>query len=121
MWLVGTSVCDIVIAMSMLHYMRHARTGFRATTTLLTKIIRVSIETGLICATFALLDLSIFLSYPHNNYHIPLCMCLSKIYSNSLLAVCGVSIICFCDETDSRVGYRCSMLGFTSREGGTSS
>lgn len=93
MWLVGTSVCDIVIAVSMLYYMRHARTGFRATTTLLTKIIRVSIETGLICATFALLDLSIFLAYPHNNYHIPICMCLSKIYSNSLLAVRGIAIM----------------------------
>lgn len=59
----------------------------RTTTTLLTKIVRVSVETGLICAMVAILDLSIFLSYPHNNFHVPLCMCLSKLYSNSLLAV----------------------------------
>lgn len=87
MWLLSTSVCDIVIAVSMVYYLRRIRSGVRSTTTLLTRIIRASVETGLICATFAILDLSIFLSFPHNNYHVPMCMCLSKLYSNSLLAV----------------------------------
>ncbi|KAI0794953.1 hypothetical protein C8Q75DRAFT_803792 [Abortiporus biennis] len=91
-WLVGTSVCDICIAASMLWHLRRPNSRFRSTNTLLTKIITVTIETGLICAASALIDLALFIAFRHTNYHIPFCASLSKLYSNSLLAVLNARI-----------------------------
>jgi hypothetical protein len=47
-------------------------------------------ETGVLCALFALVDLYLFATYKGTNYHLALCIELSKIYSNSILLV-GVS------------------------------
>ncbi|KAJ3481922.1 hypothetical protein NLI96_g7336 [Meripilus lineatus] len=87
MWLAGTASCDIVIAASMVYYLRKSKSGFRSTTILLAKVIRVTVETGLVCAAGALIDMGLFLGYPSTNYHLTMCMLLSKLYSNSLLVV----------------------------------
>lgn len=71
----------------MIYYLRRSHTGFRATTALLSKFIRITVETGLTCATFAILDLSLFLAFQQNNYHLAPSIALSKIYANSLLVV----------------------------------
>lgn len=71
----------------MLYYLITAQTGFRATKLLIMRIVRVTIETGLICAAFAVLDLSFYLIYQNNNYHLAPSIALSKLYSNSLLVV----------------------------------
>ena len=71
----------------MMYYLHKARTPFAQTTALITKFIRITVETGLICATFAILDLSFFIAYKENNYHLAPSIALSKIYANSLLAV----------------------------------
>ncbi|KAI0077527.1 hypothetical protein K474DRAFT_1707275 [Panus rudis PR-1116 ss-1] len=86
-WLGGTALCDIIIAASMIYYLHKSNTGFRTTTTLLSKFIRVTIETGLVCATFAILDMSLFIAFQQNNYHLAPSIPLSKLYSNSLLVV----------------------------------
>lgn len=86
-WLGGTALCDVILAGSMIYYLHKSQTGFRATTTLLSKFIRITIETGLTCATFAVLDLALFLAFENNNYHLAPSIALSKIYANSLLVV----------------------------------
>ncbi|KAF4596124.1 hypothetical protein EYR40_008191 [Pleurotus pulmonarius] len=91
-WLGGTALCDVLIAGSMLYYLNISRTGFRQTNVLLSKIIRVIVETGLICATFAVLDLALFLAFQSNNYHLAPSIALSKLYSNSLLVVLNARV-----------------------------
>ncbi|KAH8079081.1 hypothetical protein BXZ70DRAFT_1050981 [Cristinia sonorae] len=86
-WLGGTALCDIIIAASMMYYLHKSKTGFKQTGALLSKFIRVTVETGLICATFAILDLAFFLAFKNNNYHLAPSIALSKLYSNSLMAV----------------------------------
>lgn len=86
-WLGGTALCDLIIAMAMIYYLTQSRTGFKSTNVLITKVIRVTVETGLICAAFAIIDLSFFLGYRDNNYHLAPSIALSKLYSNSLLVV----------------------------------
>ena len=71
----------------MIYYLNQSRTGFRSTNVILAKFVRLTIETGTICATFAVLDLVFFLVYQHNNYHLAPSIALSKLYSNSLLVV----------------------------------
>ncbi|KAI0077533.1 hypothetical protein K474DRAFT_1707280 [Panus rudis PR-1116 ss-1] len=91
-WLGGTALCDVILAGSMIYFLNRANTGFRQTATLITKFIRVTVETGLVCATFAILDLSLFLAFQSNNYHLAPSIALSKLYSNSLLVVLNVRV-----------------------------
>ncbi|TCD60454.1 hypothetical protein EIP91_010048 [Steccherinum ochraceum] len=86
-WLGGTALCDIIITASMLFYLRRAKTGYKATTTLLTRIINITVQTGLVCATFAILDLTFFIATPEQNYYFAPNLILSKLYSNSLLVI----------------------------------
>jgi hypothetical protein len=39
------------------------------------------------CALFAILDLALYIKYDGNNYHLSVCLWLSKVYSNSMLVV----------------------------------
>ncbi|TFK61045.1 hypothetical protein BDN72DRAFT_965395 [Pluteus cervinus] len=86
-WLAGSAFCDVLIAVSMTAYLWNSKTGFNATKVLLTKLIRLTIETGASTATFAIIDLSLFLAFPNNNYYMAPALCLSKLYSNTLMAV----------------------------------
>ncbi|KAF9018253.1 hypothetical protein BDZ89DRAFT_353907 [Hymenopellis radicata] len=86
-WLSGTALCDTVIAISMTWTLLRARTGFRRTDAMVFRIVRLSIETGTLCAVFAVLDLVLYLVYRHNNFHLVPSIALTKIYSNSYFAV----------------------------------
>ena len=79
-----------------MYYLHKSNTGFRQTSTLLTKFIRLTVETGLVCATFAILDLSFYIRWQENNYHLAPSIPLSKLYSNSLLVVSGPHETVFC-------------------------
>ncbi|TFK32051.1 hypothetical protein BDQ12DRAFT_635431, partial [Crucibulum laeve] len=91
-WLGGTALGDGIIAVSMIYYLTRSRTGFQSTNLLITRIIRITVETGLICATFAILDLSFFLAFQDNNYHLAASVPLSKLYANSLLVVLNARV-----------------------------
>ncbi|CAL1710457.1 unnamed protein product [Somion occarium] len=86
-WLGGTALCDMIIAGSMIFYLHRTRTGFHMSPTILSKFIRLTIETGLTCATIAIVDLALFLGFQQNNYHLAPSIALSKLYANSLLVV----------------------------------
>ena len=90
-WLGGTALCDIIIAASMLYYLHKTKTSFKRTATLLSRVVSVTVETGLICATFAILALVFFVTFKEITYHLTPSITLSKLYSNSLLAVCHLS------------------------------
>jgi len=91
-WLMSSAACDILIAASMSYYLRSTRVANKATNAIMSRLFSVTIETGLICAVFAIIDLSLFLAFEYNNIHLPLCMALSKLYSNSLLMVMNTRI-----------------------------
>lgn len=86
-WLGAAAVNDIIIATCMIYYLHRSNTGFRSTSTILSKFIRLTLETGLLCATFAILDLAFYCAFQSNNYHLAPSIPLSKLYTNSLLVV----------------------------------
>ncbi|THU87440.1 hypothetical protein K435DRAFT_762603 [Dendrothele bispora CBS 962.96] len=86
-WLGGTALCDIIIAASMIYYLSRSRSGFRATNAILSKLIRITVETGFITAALAVVDLSMFLAFEQANYHLTPSITLSKLYSNSLMTL----------------------------------
>jgi hypothetical protein len=87
MWLGGTTACDIFITGSMLYAFFRLRTGISTTDTILTRLSRYVIETGLATSIIAVGALVLFVKYPSNNLHNMLCVILTKTYSNSLMAV----------------------------------
>jgi len=86
-WLAGSALCDVIIAAAMTYYLSTRTTGFRATNVLISRLIRMTVETGTITATVATLDVTLFLSFRHANYHTVPALILAKLYSNTCLAV----------------------------------
>ncbi|KII88015.1 hypothetical protein PLICRDRAFT_42602 [Plicaturopsis crispa FD-325 SS-3] len=90
-WLVATLLCDVLIAGCLSHFFRTARaqTAFSATKTFLTKLLVLSVQSGLVTALAAGAQLVTFMlgSLVVSNYwdH-GLAIVLGKLYSNMLLA-----------------------------------
>ncbi|KAG9311995.1 hypothetical protein JVU11DRAFT_7266 [Chiua virens] len=98
-WLASSAIADIIITASLVYSLWQQRTGFAATDDLINKIIRLTVQTGLITAVSATLDVTLFLVVkvsevflrgPHT--HFIRCtnyiwdFALSKLYSNSILS-----------------------------------
>ncbi|KAJ7150795.1 hypothetical protein C8R46DRAFT_1008285 [Mycena filopes] len=88
-WLSATAACDLIIVAATLYYIMKSRQPglHQVTKTSVSRIIKVSVETGVLCAVFALVDLYLFVKYDGNNYHLASCIWLSKVYSNSILVI----------------------------------
>ncbi|KAJ7084819.1 hypothetical protein B0H15DRAFT_847710 [Mycena belliarum] len=87
-WLAATALCDLIIVFSTVFFLVKLRQPrFRATYSNVSRIIRMTLTTGLLCASFALFDLFLFVMYKGTNYHLALCIELSKMYSNSILLI----------------------------------
>jgi len=56
-WLAGAAVADAIITVSLIITLHKARTGFSQTDDIITKLIRGTLQTGLLTASFALIDL----------------------------------------------------------------
>ncbi|PBK82122.1 hypothetical protein ARMGADRAFT_1019876, partial [Armillaria gallica] len=72
----------------MAYFLSRAQTGLKSTRILLSRLIRLSIETGTATAAIAVVHMALFLSY-NNNYPTVPANCLVKMYSNTVLAVCN--------------------------------
>ncbi|KAK0234580.1 hypothetical protein EDD85DRAFT_87570 [Armillaria nabsnona] len=87
-WLGGSVLCDTAIAICMVYLLSRAQTGLKSTRILLSRLIRLSIETGTVTAAIAVVHLALYLSYNFNYSTVP-AHCLIKLYSNTVLAVCN--------------------------------
>ncbi|CAK5271234.1 unnamed protein product [Mycena citricolor] len=84
-WLLGAAVGDVIITITLVIFFRRHRTGCTATDTRVDKIIRLTIQTGMITSICSVIDLGLFLgdtSGMHLLFNLPL----AKLYSNSLLS-----------------------------------
>ena len=94
-WLGGATLCDVMIAVCMTHFVRmrsicaryqrlmvnflklwnafRPRAGFGGSDVLLTRLIRLTIESGTVTASVQLLDLIFDNAFPRNNLHMAPC------------------------------------------------
>ncbi|KAJ7579830.1 hypothetical protein C8J56DRAFT_963659 [Mycena floridula] len=86
-WIVSVATADVIIVASMLYFYSTNRSSFAGTKVVLSKILFITIETGMCCATIAVLDLVLFLVFANQNWHLCTAITLSKFYANSLLVV----------------------------------
>ncbi|KAI0769909.1 hypothetical protein C8Q74DRAFT_857789 [Fomes fomentarius] len=84
-WLAFSAVADCAITIALVWHLRKHKTGFAATDDIVNRIIRLTVQTGLITALCALIDLVLFLATP-TGLHLAFNLPLSKLYTNSLMS-----------------------------------
>jgi hypothetical protein len=87
-WLLGAAFCDIIIAISMVIILLRARnrSTVKATNTVIHRLIKLVVETGVITSWGAIMDATLFLAFKNNNLHFLVFYSLAKLYSNTMLA-----------------------------------
>ncbi|KAK7439524.1 hypothetical protein VKT23_017453 [Stygiomarasmius scandens] len=95
-WLAGSAVADVLIAISMIYLLNTARAKtkntpvenihIQRTNHLLARLIRNTIETGAITAGAAILDVVFFLARNDTTLHFFFSVSLSKLYTNTFYA-----------------------------------
>ncbi|KAF8893036.1 hypothetical protein BD779DRAFT_1138497 [Infundibulicybe gibba] len=85
LWCAGSALCDLLIAASMTYLLSQRDTGFHYTHVLITKLMRLIIETGMATAATAVVGIALFVT--HNLYFIIPTLTITKLYSNTILAI----------------------------------
>jgi len=76
---------DLFITGTLTIILTRSRTGFHKTDTVLNRLIRGAIQTGLFAGIFSLGDLITFLRYPETNLYGMFAIPIGRIYTNTLL------------------------------------
>ncbi|KAJ1030395.1 hypothetical protein NDA16_001304 [Ustilago loliicola] len=91
LWLGFAVITDVLITGSLVFTLNKSRTGFAATDDVITKLIRMTLQTGAITTLFAIIDLIVFL-VSTTTLHLVFNLPLSKIYVNSLLSTLNARV-----------------------------
>ncbi|KAF8311182.1 hypothetical protein DL93DRAFT_2083628 [Clavulina sp. PMI_390] len=84
-WLTLSAITDILIAGVLVVQLSRRRNGIADTEDLITKLIRFTIQTGLVTTVWAITDLILYLALK-NNLHLIFQLALSKVYSSACLS-----------------------------------
>jgi hypothetical protein len=85
-WFLTACVADILITVTLVFTLHKKRTGFVATDDAISKIIRMTVQTGMITAICAIGDVVFFMTLPHTALNFLWDLSLAKLYSNCLLS-----------------------------------
>ncbi|KAF8914036.1 hypothetical protein CPB84DRAFT_46769 [Gymnopilus junonius] len=84
-WLVFQTSADILITVVLSWVLSRSRTGFRRTDTIINRIIRGAVQTGLFVSLFAMGDMFSFLLHRDTNLYAMFAYPMGRIYTNTLL------------------------------------
>ncbi|KAH9958995.1 hypothetical protein BC827DRAFT_1217005 [Russula dissimulans] len=82
LWLSGSVAADFLISVSMVYFL----SVWKIEEKRVKRLIRFTVETGMLSAVAASLDLGLYLGFNQNNLHLAVGFSLSKLYSNALMA-----------------------------------
>ncbi|EKM76860.1 hypothetical protein AGABI1DRAFT_108490 [Agaricus bisporus var. burnettii JB137-S8] len=85
-WLIAAMIADVIIAASLGYSLAKRRTGIAQTDDTINRIIRMTIQTGLVTAIFTILEMICFLLIPNSTLNFVWDLALSKLYTNALLS-----------------------------------
>ncbi|THV06375.1 hypothetical protein K435DRAFT_773329 [Dendrothele bispora CBS 962.96] len=88
-WDAASAFCDVFIAACMTFYLYRNRSAmqFGKTKSLLSKLIRLVIETGTATATLATLDLILYMVFPNQTFYCTVVLIIPKTYANTILVI----------------------------------
>ncbi|CAE6438507.1 unnamed protein product [Rhizoctonia solani] len=84
-WLTLTAVLDVLISVVLIWTLLRVRTPFRKTEAVITKIIRVSMETSSLTASIAVINLVLYQALPGQAYHLLPQLIMGKMYAISVM------------------------------------
>ncbi|KAF5352430.1 hypothetical protein D9756_005924 [Leucocoprinus leucothites] len=84
-WLGFQTSADLLITFVLTYVLSRSRTGFRKTDTIINRLIRGAIQTGLFASIFALADLFSFVLHQDTNLYAMFAYPIGRIYTNTLL------------------------------------
>ncbi|KAI5985349.1 hypothetical protein EDD15DRAFT_1638627 [Pisolithus albus] len=84
-WLVGAVLVDTVIAASLIWHLGRHRSFYPAVISTINRILRMTVQTGVVTTIIAIIDLTCYLTNSMGNYAI-FSMILSKLYANCMLS-----------------------------------
>ncbi|KAF8608240.1 hypothetical protein BDV93DRAFT_434373 [Ceratobasidium sp. AG-I] len=84
-WLTATAVLDVAISGILIYALMRVKTPFRKTEAVITKIIRVTMETSSITASIAVINLVLYLALPGLAYHLLPQLIMGKMYAISIM------------------------------------
>jgi len=85
-WLIGDTVCDVLIAGTMLWIFQKSRQeGLTHGNRILGKLVRLIVETNTLTASMALVSFICYVALPNSNEFICTTLVMGKLYSNTLL------------------------------------
>ncbi|KAF8324512.1 hypothetical protein F5887DRAFT_1115948 [Amanita rubescens] len=85
-WLLASAVADILISIVLTWSLSRKKTTSSDIDHAVNRIIRLTIQTGIVTAVFATLDVMCFLAFPHTTINFIWDFSLSKLYANALLS-----------------------------------
>jgi len=86
MWFLSATVADVLITVTLVINLSKRKTGFASTDDAISKIIRMTVQTGMITALFAIGDVIFFMTLPKTAWNFIWDLSLTKIYANCLLS-----------------------------------
>ncbi|RDB17466.1 hypothetical protein Hypma_001629 [Hypsizygus marmoreus] len=86
MWFMSSCVADVLITASLVISLSKRRTGFGTTDDAISKIIRMTVQTGMLTAFFAIGDVVFFMTLPNTALNFLWDLALTKLYTNCLLS-----------------------------------
>ncbi|KIM49810.1 hypothetical protein M413DRAFT_21947 [Hebeloma cylindrosporum] len=103
LWLIGSVLCDIIIAVCMIYYLSRCDTTVKQTKMVLKKVIRLTIETGSLTAVIGIMCfvLSSIPAIPYY-YQFPMGI-IGKVYANSMLVLINSRMVLDYEDTPSTV------------------
>ncbi|KIY68246.1 hypothetical protein CYLTODRAFT_453685 [Cylindrobasidium torrendii FP15055 ss-10] len=84
-WLGAACIADVMITTSLVLYLKKHKTGIEGSDALVDRVIRMSIQTGMITSICAIINLSLYLALP-TGQHFIFNLALAKLYTNMLLS-----------------------------------
>ncbi|TCD63226.1 hypothetical protein EIP91_005811 [Steccherinum ochraceum] len=101
-WAFSSLACDVAVTGSMFYYLWRAKqlSSRKQTASLLTRLINLTVETGVIYTTATILDCVLFIAYPDNTIYIVPLTITSKLYTNCLIAVLNSRLRIFGGRND---------------------
>jgi len=105
-WLSLESTADISIAGALIVSLSHSRTGFKRSNTVINRLLRASVQTGLFPTIFAVLSFTLLLTRPSALLYDTFAFPISRLYTNTLMdtLLCREELRGILDKVDHSLG-----------------
>ncbi|KAJ7625985.1 hypothetical protein FB45DRAFT_1030310 [Roridomyces roridus] len=86
-WCESSALCDVLIASWMTYHLTRRDTGFRTTHAIISRLVRLIVETGTMTACCAVGAMILFLAFPNQPYYIAAVATLPKLQAIAVLVI----------------------------------